>query len=92
MESVSLEIYTILDTALGTLLWVAPLEHGLDQMDPEVPANLSHSVKSCLTPSHSTCRNNGMQGSIDLLFFFLSFFVPSHAAFHFHAKMTAPNL
>ena len=29
---------------LGTLLWVSLLEQGLDQMDPEVPSNLSHSV------------------------------------------------
>ena len=28
---------------LGTLLWMSLLEQGLDQMDPETPANLSHS-------------------------------------------------
>lgn len=32
-----------LDVVLGTLIWVALLEWGLEQMDPEVPANLSHS-------------------------------------------------
>lgn len=34
----SLEILEILDMALGTLLWVALLEQGVE---PEVPANLS---------------------------------------------------
>ena len=29
---------------LGTLLQVALLEQGLDQMDPEVTANFNHSV------------------------------------------------
>jgi len=30
-----------LDVALGILLWVFLLEHGLEQRDPEGPANLS---------------------------------------------------
>lgn len=34
----------IMEVVLGTLLWMALLEQGLHQMDPEVPANLSHAV------------------------------------------------
>ena len=33
-----------LDVALGTLLWVALLEQGLEQAGPEVPVNLSQPV------------------------------------------------
>lgn len=32
------------DLVLVSLLWVALLEQGLDQVDPEVPANPSHAV------------------------------------------------
>ena len=31
-----------LDAVLGSLLWVALLEQGLEQVDPEGPASLSH--------------------------------------------------
>lgn len=34
--------------ALGSLLWVTLLDQWLDQMDPGVPAILSHSVIPCL--------------------------------------------
>jgi len=41
----SLEIFkSHLDVVLGSLLWVSLLEQGLEQMDSEVPANLSQSV------------------------------------------------
>lgn len=40
---VSLEI-SFVAAWMGTLLWVFLLEHGLDQMDPEVSVNLSHIV------------------------------------------------
>lgn len=35
------EILEILGMALDTLLWVALLEQGVEQVEPEVPANLS---------------------------------------------------
>lgn len=34
--------------SLGSLIWVFLLEQGLDQVDPEVSANLSHSVCVCV--------------------------------------------
>lgn len=34
--------------SLGSLIWVFLLEQGLDQVDPEVSANLSHSVRVCV--------------------------------------------
>ena len=41
----SLQIFkSHLDVSLGSLLWVSLLEQGLEQMDSEVPANLSQSV------------------------------------------------
>lgn len=37
----SLEILKILDVALGTLLRMALLEQGVEQVEPELPANPS---------------------------------------------------
>lgn len=36
-----------LDVVMGTLLWVSLIEQEWDQMDPEVPSNLNHSVVLC---------------------------------------------
>jgi len=38
------DLQSCLGMVLGTLLRESLLEQGLDQTDPEVPANLSHSV------------------------------------------------
>lgn len=44
-EPSSLEIFeNHPDVVLGSLLWVALLEQGSDQTDPESPASLSHPV------------------------------------------------
>lgn len=44
----SLEIFiNFLAVVLGTLLWVALLEQGLDQVDPDVPSSLCHGVILC---------------------------------------------
>ena len=45
VESPSLEVFkSCLHMVLDNMLWVALLEQGLDQMDPEVPSNFSYSV------------------------------------------------
>ena len=45
-----------LDVALGTLLWVALLEEGPEQVGPDFPANLSHAVIVQLC-GKSDCRS-----------------------------------
>ena len=42
-----------LGMALSTLLWVSLLELGLEQMDPEGPANNSRAVRACKSFSAS---------------------------------------
>lgn len=44
LMKIFLDVFKSQDVVMGTLLWVSLTEQQWDQVDPEVPSNLNHSV------------------------------------------------